>query len=178
MKFTRLEIPDIILIEPEIKKDVRGAFAENYRKDIFAKQGIKEDFIQDNFSISRPGVLRGLHFQAPPRAQSKLVRVTHGKAWDVAVDIRKKSKTYGRFVAEILSGENQKMIYIPPGFAHGFLVLAGETQFLYKVSDYYSLPHDGGVLWNDPDLGIPWPKLAREYLLSEKDRQLPRLKDL
>lgn len=178
MKFTRLEISDVILIEPDLKKDHRGAFGELYRKDVFHAQDIREEFVQDNFNTSHFGVLRGLHFQVSPRAQAKLVRVLKGKAWDVAVDIRKDSKTFGHFVAEELSDKNHKMLYIPAGFAHGFLVLEDETEFLYKVSDFYSPEHDRGILWNDPDLAIPWPQLPTPYLLSEKDQRLPLLASL
>ena len=173
MKFTRLSIPDVILVEPDVFGDPRGFFFESYSRARFAEGGIAAPFVQDNHSRSALGVLRGLHYQIAPRAQAKLVRVIKGKIFDAAVDIRKGSKTFGRCATGILSAENKFMLYIPPGFAHGFCVLEEGTEVLYKVSDVYSPEHERGILWNDPALGIPWPKLDGGYLLSDKDKKLP-----
>ena len=178
MNFKRLEIPDVILAEPQIFEDARGFFYEAYRKDLLAQEGIREEFVQDNFSRSSKGVLRGLHFQEPPRAQAKLVQVLRGRVFDVAVDLRKGSKTFGKHVTATLSGENKNMIYIPKGFAHGFLVLEDDTEFFYKASDFYSPVHEKGICWNDPELGIRWPKLDTPYLLSDKDKKFPVLNQL
>lgn len=178
MKFTPTEIPEAILIEPEIHADERGFFYEIYRKDLFARHGIAKEFVQDNHSRSAKGTLRGLHCQIGPRAQAKVVRVVRGEAYDVAVDIRPGSKTFGRFVGFHLSEENKKMLYIPEGFAHGFLSLKDGTEVLYKVSNLYSPKDEQGVRWDDPTLRIPWPKLDVEYQISEKDRRLPALNDI
>lgn len=178
MKFTKLEIPDVVLIEPKVFNDDRGFFYESYRSDLFVKNGISMEFVQDNHSCSMKGVLRGLHFQIPPRAQAKLVRVIKGEVFDVVVDIRKKSKTFGRFVSTILSAENKRMLYVPKGFAHGFCVLEDNTEFVYKVSDYYSPQHEHGVIWSDPSVAVPWPKVDLPYKLSDKDKQFPLLQAL
>lgn len=178
MKFTKLEIPDVVLIEPKVFGDPRGYFFESYRRDAFVAAGITVDFVQDNHSLSGKGVLRGLHFQKAPHAQGKLVRVIAGSVYDVALDIRPGSPTFGKHVDMVLSAENRKMLYIPPGFAHGFCTLEDGTQFLYKVTDIYSPGDEGGIIWNDPDLGIPWPDVGCAYTFSEKDKKYPRLKDL
>ncbi|MBI1870808.1 MAG: dTDP-4-dehydrorhamnose 3,5-epimerase [Chlamydiae bacterium] len=178
MKFTPLSIPDVILIEPKVLGDERGFFYESYREDIFSQNGITTRFVQDNHSQSMKGVLRGLHFQIPPRAQAKLVRVVRGDVFDVAVDLRKKSKTFGKYVSEHLSETNKKMMYIPEGFAHGFCVLKDGTEFLYKCSDVYSPQHEHGLRWNDPSIRIPWPKLDMDFILSSKDQTYPSLKEL
>lgn len=178
MKFTQLEIPGLVLIEPKVFGDARGFFYESYREDIFKANGIDARFVQDNHSRSAQGVLRGLHFQTEPMAQGKLVRVICGSVLDVALDIRPGSKTYGRYEHIVLSGENKKMLYVPPGFAHGFCVLEDGTEFLYKTTNFYSPEHERGVYWNDPDLGIPWPKFGKDYILSPKDKTYPCLKDL
>ena len=178
MNFIQTEIPGVVVIEPKVFPDPRGVFFESYRKELFARHGIKDDFVQDNCSSSAKGVLRGLHFQIEPRSQAKLICVTRGSVYDVAVDIRKGSLTFGKHVALILSAENKKTIYIPKGFAHGFCVLEDGTQFFYTVSDYYSPEHERGILWNDPGLAIPWPKLDREFILSDKDRRYPTLASL
>ena len=175
MKFTRLSIPDVILIEPAVFEDARGFFFETYRQDLFAKNGIHENFVQDNHSRSAKGVLRGLHYQIEPKAQAKFLRVVRGEAFDVAVDIRKNSKTFGKYVSVVLSEENRKMLYIPAGFAHGFCVLKDQTEFLYMVSDFYSPEHERGIVWNDPTLNIDWPKM--NYTLSEKDKKCPAFKN-
>jgi dTDP-4-dehydrorhamnose 3,5-epimerase len=177
MNFIKTAIDGVIVIEPKVFNDPRGFFYESYRKKLFVENGIKDDFVQDNVSSSVRGVLRGLHYQAAPRAQAKLMRVLRGSVYDVAVDIRPKSKTFGKFFAATLSAENRKMLYIPKGFAHGFCVLEEGTEFLYKVSDYYSPEHERGVLWSDPALAIPWPKLGCEFILSDKDKKYPGLKD-
>ena len=178
MNFTQTSIDGVIVIEPKVFRDPRGFFYESYRKEIFAANGIEDDFVQDNSSLSAKGVLRGLHYQIDPKAQSKLMRVTRGSVFDVAVGIRPKSKTFGKHFSIILSGENKKMLYIPKGFAHGFCVLEDQTEFQYKVSNYYAPDHERGVLWNDPALGIPWPKLDCEFLLSEKDGKYPCFKKI
>ena len=178
MKFTPLAIPDVILIEPKVFEDKRGFFFEFYHQELFRQNGIDVTFVQDNYSRSSKGTLRGLHFQIDPKAQDKLVRVTRGEVFDVAVDIRKGSKTFGKFVSTTLSAENKKMLFIPKGFAHGFCVLTDGTEFLYKVSDFYSPKHERGIQWNDPAIGIPWPKLDCGYIFSEKDKQYPPLSKL
>ena len=178
MKFTRLNIPDVILIEPTVLEDERGFFYEFYHEKVFAQNGITTKFEQDNHSRSVKGVLRGLHYQVSPRAQAKLVRVIQGEVFDVTVDIRKGSKTFGQFVSVHLSEENKKLVYVPAGFAHGFCVLKDGTEFHYKVSDFYSPDHERGIIWNDPAIGIPWPKLDVPYILSERDKKFPFLKDL
>ena len=174
-KFQRLDMPDVILIEPIVFVDKRGFFMESYKYSEFAKFGIKEKFVQDNHSRSTRGVLRGLHYQKNPKAQAKLVRVTRGKVFDVAVDIRRGSPTYGRWVGVLLSEENKKMLYVPVGFAHGFCVLSEEAEVLYKTTEEYAPEYERGIIWNDPDIGIKWP--IEEPILSPKDAALPRLKE-
>jgi dTDP-4-dehydrorhamnose 3,5-epimerase len=178
MNFMRTEIDGVIVIEPKIFDDPRGFFYESYQKKRFVQEGIKDDFVQDNISSSAKGVLRGLHFQAAPRAQAKLMRVLRGSVYDVVVDIRPRSKTFGKFFPILLSAENRRMLYVPKGFAHGFCVLEEGTEFMYKVSDYYSPEHERGILWSDPGLAISWPKIDRPFILSEKDTKFPILKDL
>lgn len=171
MKFIKTDIPDVIIIEPIIFSDSRGYFSETYRKDKLEEGiGYNINFVQDNESKSSYGVLRGLHFQLPPFAQSKLVRVIKGKILDVAVDIRKGSPTFGKYVSVELSEENKRMVFIPRGFAHGFIVLSEEAVFSYKVDNYYSKEHDSGVAYNDPALGIDWQINKEALKLSEKDQ--------
>ncbi len=177
MKFTPTAIPDVILIEPDVFRDARGSFFEIYRRDLFQKNGIQTDFVQDNQSYSLKGALRGLHYQIAPKEQAKLVRVVRGEVFDVVVDIRPGSRTFGRFVAETLSDKNRKMLFVPAGFAHGYVTLSDEAEFLYKVSELYSPSHERGLRWDDKDLGIPWPKLDKAYLLSDKDKLYPGLKN-
>lgn len=177
LKFTPTNIPDVILIEPDVFRDARGSFFEAYRRDLFQKNGIQTDFVQDNQSFSMKGALRGLHYQITPKEQAKLIRVVRGEVFDVVVDIRPGSRTFGRYVAETLSDKNRKMLFVPPGFAHGYLTLSDEAEFLYKVSELYSPLHERGLRWDDADLGIPWPKLDRPYLISDKDKLFPGLKD-
>ncbi len=173
--FKRLEIPDVILIEPKVFEDDRGFFMETYKYSEFKKNGIPYEFVQDNHSKSQRGVLRGLHYQLKPMEQGKLVRCIKGRIWDVAVDIRKGSPWYGKWVAVELSEENKLMLWIPPGFAHGFLALADNTEIIYKVTKEYSPEFDRGIIWDDPDLAIDWP--IKNPILSEKDKNLPLLKD-
>ena len=176
LQFSRLEIPDVILVKPKVFGDSRGFFFENYNRHVFTAHGIAEEFVQDNYSKSSLGVLRGLHYQIEPRAQAKLIRVIRGKVFDVVVDIRKGSKTFGKYVSGILSAESMQSLYIPAGFAHGFCVLEDETEFVYKVSDYYSPEHERGIFWNDRTLAIPWPPLRVDYILSDRDQKHPPFK--
>ncbi len=177
MRFKPARIPEVKLIEPDLNKDSRGFFLESYNQKIFAENGIAVDFVQDNHSCSARGTLRGLHYQVEPRAQGKLVRVIKGAIFDVAVDIRRASATFGHWVGERLDAELKRMIYIPPDFAHGFCALEDDTEVLYKVTNFYSPEHQKGIIWNDPDMGIKWPDLGCEFGLSAKDRENPRLKD-
>ncbi len=174
-KFTRLEIPEVILIEAQAFGDERGFFMETFKESVFVANGI-DSFVQDNYSRSLKGVLRGLHFQSNPKPQAKLVWVIRGKIFDVAVDIRKGSPTYCKWVGEILSESNHKMLYVPVGFAHGFCVLSREADVVYKVSEEYAPEYDRGIIWNDPEIGIRWP--VEKPLLSKKDASLPRLKEV
>lgn len=173
--FKRLEIPDIILITPELFEDKRGYFMEVYKKSEFERFGIKESFVQDNFSKSREGVLRGLHYQKPPKAQGKLIKCVRGEIFDVAVDIRKGSPYHGKWIGEYLSDKNKKMLYLPIGFAHGFLVMSKEAEVIYKISCEYSPELERGIVWNDPTIGIKWP-IKDTPILSQKDSALPSLK--
>ena len=175
--FISLEIPDIKLVIPKVFKDDRGFFLESYKKSDFIANGIADDFKQDNYSKSSKGVLRGLHYQASPKEQAKLVRCCRGKIFDVAVDIRKSSKTFGQWVGEILSEENNHILYIPAGIAHGFVVLSDTAEIIYKTSNEYSKEHDRGILWNDPDININWG-IDFMPVLSEKDKIQPLLKDI
>ncbi len=178
MRFIKADIPDIRIIEPIIFSDDRGYFEETYRKDMLEEAiGYSIDFVQDNESKSSYGVLRGLHFQLPPFAQSKLVRVIKGKILDVAVDIRKGSPTFGKYVSVELSEENKRMVFIPRGFAHGFVVLSDEAIFSYKVDNYYSKENDSGIAYNDPALGIDWQLDSDSLKLSEKDKMQQLLSD-
>ena len=175
VNFIKTSIEGVIVVEPKVYDDPRGFFYESYRKKLFVQNGIKDNFVQDNVSASAKGVLRGLHYQIAPRAQAKLMRVLRGSVYDAVVDIRPRSKTFGKFFSITLSAENKKMLYIPKGFAHGFCVLEEGTEFMYKVSDYYSPEHERGILWSDPALSIPWPKLDRAFILSDKDKKYPNL---
>ena len=177
MKFTRLSIPDVVLIEPEVHSDPRGFFFETYREEEFVKNGLSR-FVQDNHSRSAKGILRGLHFQREPNAQAKLIRVIRGEVFDVAVDIRKNSPTYGQHIHIHLSEENKKTLYVPVGFAHGYCTLRDDTEVIYKVSAYYAPKAEGGLLWNDPDLKISWPTLDRPISVNARDQKFPVLKNL
>lgn len=179
MEVIALEIPDVRILRPPRFRDARGFFSETYSGKAFAAAGIDIAFVQDNHSLStRRWTVRGLHFQVPPHAQDKLVRVVRGSVLDVAVDLRRGSPTYGKHVKTLLSAQEWNQVFIPRGFAHGYCTLEADTEVLYKVSDYYSPEHDKGILWTDPDLGIDWPVGAGEAVVSEKDRRLPVLKDL
>lgn len=172
--FKRLNIPDLILIEPTVFSDARGFFMETYKYDDFVKIGISSFFVQDCFSLSiKKGIIRGLHYQNSPMEQGKLVRVSFGEIFDVAVDIRKGSPYYGKWASVILSAENKKALYIPAGFAHGFCALTDVSAVAYKYTQTYSEQHYRGVVWNDPDIGIDWP--VKEPILSDKDSKLPTL---
>jgi dTDP-4-dehydrorhamnose 3,5-epimerase len=177
--FTKMQIesllPGLLLIKPRVFEDHRGHFFESFREDVFQQHAPGVKFVQDNQSLSNKGILRGLHFQIAPHAQGKLVRVIKGAVLDVALDIRKSSPTYGQFVAVELSGTNFQMMYIPPGFAHGFLTLEDQTIFAYKCTDYYHPESEGGVLWNSPELNIPWN--IENPTLSAKDTILPRFSE-
>ena len=174
-----LPISGLKLIKSKKFGDHRGFFSETYNRDELAKAGINLDFVQDNHSMSADkGTIRGLHFQIPPFAQDKLVRVTRGRILDVAVDLRRNSPTCGQAVAVEISAADWNQILVPIGFAHGFCTLEPDTEVIYKVTNYYSPSHDRGLTWDDADLAIKWPITAQEAILSEKDRKLPRLKDL
>lgn len=176
MEILETAIPDVKILRPRKFGDERGFFSETYNKRVLAEAGIHLEFVQDNHSFSAPrGTIRGLHFQVPPCAQDKLVRVVRGAIFDVAVDIRRGSPTFGKHVAAVISAEEWNQILIPIGFAHGFCTLEPDTEIIYKVTHYYSPQHDRGLLWCDPDLGIAWPVTPEDVLLSEKDRNLPRL---
>ncbi len=174
--FKATKIPEVIEITPKINGDSRGYFAETYKKNEFEAAGINEEFVQDNESSSSKGVLRGLHFQKE-HTQGKLVRVTEGRVYDVAVDVRPGSETFGQYVGVELSSEKKNMLYVPPGFAHGFLVLSDHATFIYKCTDVYDQASEGGIPWNDPELGIDWPKLDIPYKTSEKDGRHPGFKE-
>ncbi|MFY9589621.1 dTDP-4-dehydrorhamnose 3,5-epimerase [Rickettsia endosymbiont of Halotydeus destructor] len=173
MKYINLSIPEVILLEPTTYKDSRGYFFESFNQQNFEKiVGYKVNFVQDNHSCSNIDVLRGLHYQLPPKAQAKLVRVSKGKIFDVAVDIRKDSPTFGKWVGEYLSAENKKQLWIPEGFAHGFLALSEEIEVLYKTTNYYAPELERCLLWSDDIIGIKWPSpiKEKEFIISEKDK--------
>jgi len=179
MKFTAQSIPEVILIEPKVHGDQRGYFVETFRQDLFEQAiGHAINFIQDNESKSVKGVLRGLHFQLPPHAQSKLVRVIEGKVLDVAVDIRQGSPTFGQHVAVELSGENNRQLFVPRGFAHGFVVLSDTATFAYKVDNYYSVECDRGLAFDDKQLAIDWVLAKSVFQLSDKDTRQPNFTEL
>ena len=175
-EFKKLEIRDVILIKPNIFEDERGFFMETYKKEEFEKAGITGEFVQDNHSRSKRGVLRGLHFQREPYAQAKIVRCIKGEIYDVAVDLRRGSPTFGKYVGVILSEENKHQVYIPRGFAHGFLVLSEVAEVIYKVDNLYAPKYEGGLVWNDPDINVKWPN--DNPVLSEKDKGWLTLKEL
>lgn len=174
-KFNKTEIEGVYIIESQVFGDNRGYFLETYNKKDFDNAGLKYDFVQDNQSKSRKGVLRGLHFQKT-HPQAKLVRVLEGEVFDVAVDLRKDSKTYGKWVGVILSAENKKQFMIPRGFAHGFVVLSDEATFAYKCDDFYHPEDEGGIMWNDSEVNVKWP-YEGEVILSEKDKKHPSLRE-
>ncbi|MHC4722498.1 MAG: dTDP-4-dehydrorhamnose 3,5-epimerase [Planctomycetota bacterium] len=175
MKILKTKLPGVLIFEPDVFSDDRGFFLETWRKQRYYDAGISDSFVQDNVSVSQRGTLRGLHFQHP-HAQGKLVQVLSGEVMDVAVDIRLDSPTFSQSVSAILSESNHKQVYIPPGFAHGFCVISDAAIFSYKCTDYYNASAEGGVAWNDPDLGIDWP--IDSPIISAKDVGYPRLKDI
>lgn len=175
-EFIKTDIKDLLIIQPKKFGDDRGFFVETFKKSDFVAAGINEEFVQDNHSCSAKGVLRGIHFQSDPMAQGKLVRVTQGSVWDVAVDLRSDSETFGKWFGIELSAENGTMFYIPPGFGHGFVTLEDNTHFMYKCTNEYSPEHDGGIRWDDPELGIEWP--LTDVQVSEKDAKLPYLSEV
>lgn len=174
-QFSRLAIPDIILIAPKVFADPRGMFIETYKYSDFAKEGIKGYFIQDNHSRSQKNVLRGLHYQNHPKPQGKLVRCIKGKIFDVCVDIRKQSPTFGKWVSHVLDDVLHESLYIPPGFAHGFFTLSETAEMIYKCTDEYAPECEAGIIWNDPDINIVWP--GSDPSFSERDKKHPSLKN-
>ncbi len=175
MNVTRTSLPDVLLIEPKVFGDSRGFFFESWNARAFAAAGIPAAFVQDNHSRSSRGVLRGLHYQVE-QVQGKLVRVIAGEVYDVAVDLRRSSSTFGRWTGVTLSAENHRMVWVPPGFGHGFLVVSDAAEFLYKTTDYYAPEHERTIAWDDPDLAIAWP-LAGPPALSAKDKVGVRFRD-
>lgn len=173
-EFQKTKIESVLLIKPRVFQDQRGVFFESFKASEFAANGIKENFVQDNNSVSSYGVLRGLHYQLPPFVQGKLVRCIRGAVFDVAVDIRESSATFGQWVGFELSAENRNMLYMPPGFAHGFQALSAEAEVAYKVTEEYNQESERGILWNDPDIDIQWP--LKEVILSEKDTKTSPLR--
>ncbi|HNZ84265.1 MAG TPA: dTDP-4-dehydrorhamnose 3,5-epimerase [Candidatus Woesebacteria bacterium] len=174
--FIKTKIDGLVIIKPSVFEDDRGFFLESYNQKVFADNGINANFVQDNHSRSTKGVLRGLHFQTPPFSQDKLIRCTRGEVFDVAVDIRPGSPTFGQYHSVTLSEDNKIMFFIPQGFAHGFLVLSDIADFQYKCSNLYHKDSEGGLLWNDPKLNIDWPKVDH-LILSDKDKLWPTLKE-
>ena len=179
MQVEQLAISDVLLVTPAVHRDERGFFSETFNKHVLSNAGIGGSFVQDNHSLStEKGVIRGLHFQKPPHAQDKLVRVARGAIFDVAVDIRQSSPTFGHHIAITLSADNWRQLWVPKGFAHGFCTLQPNTEVLYKVTDYYAPDCDRGLAWDDGSLAIKWPITAESAILSDKDRQHPRLSEL
>jgi dTDP-4-dehydrorhamnose 3,5-epimerase len=176
MNIIKTDIPEVIIFEPKVFGDDRGFFFESFNQKLFTEAtGLQREFVQDNHSKSSKGVLRGLHYQLPPMAQGKLVRVVQGEVFDVAVDIRKSSPTFGKWVGVLLSAENKRQLWIPEGFAHGFLTLSDTAEFLYKTTNYYSPKDEGAIAWNDTELAIQWPE-AGDTLVSGKDQIAPVFK--
>lgn len=178
MKIISLAIPDVKLIEPDVFGDNRGFFMETYRADQFKEAGIPTNFVQDNMSSSRKGVLRGLHFQKDPYSQGKLVRVVRGEVFDVAVDLRKGSPYFGKWVGDFLSEENKRSLYVPNGFAHGFCVVSDEAVFHYKCTEFYHPEAEGGLRYDDPTVAVEWPKIDVPFLTSPKDEKAPFLENI
>ncbi|WP_426768221.1 dTDP-4-dehydrorhamnose 3,5-epimerase [Erwinia aphidicola] len=178
MNVIKTDIPDVLIFEPKVFGDERGFFFESFSQKVFEEAvGRKVEFVQDNHSKSSKGVLRGLHYQLAPHAQGKLVRCVAGEVFDVAVDIRKDSVTFGKWVGVNLSAKNKRQLWIPEGFAHGFLVLSENTEFVYKTTDYYAPTLDRGLMWNDPLIGVRWPAID-DLLLSDKDKRHPSLSEI
>ena len=178
MKIISLAIPDVKLIEPDVFGDNRGFFMETYRADQFKEAGIPTNFVQDNMSSSKKGVLRGLQFQKNPYSQGKLVRVVRGEVFDVAVDLRKGSPYFGKWVGDLLSEENKKSLYVPQGFAHGFCVVSDEAVFHYKCTEFYHPEAEGGLRYDDPTVNVEWPKIDVPFLTSPKDEKAPFLENI
>ena len=178
MQFIKTNLPDVFIIEPKVFGDERGYFFESFNQKEFEKHVGKIDFIQDNESKSSKGVLRGLHFQKPPYTQSKLLRCIQGEVLDVLVDLRQDSPTYKEYLSIVLSGEDKKQIFVPKGFAHGFLVLSETARIAYKVDQYYAPDHDSGIAWNDEEINVDWGVCAEEIQLSEKDKGLKPLSEI
>lgn len=177
MKIIESSLPGVLIFEPKAFGDERGFFVETYREQVFAEVGLNLTFVQDNQSRSRRGVLRGLHYQLQ-QPQGKLVRAARGRVFDVAVDVRRGSPTFGKWAAAVLDDESHRQMYIPPGFAHGFVVLSDVADFVYKCTNYYHPQSEAGIRWDDPVIGIAWPaEILKEIILSDKDRQLPLLQD-
>ena len=172
-EFSRLSIPDLVVVIPRKFPDGRGFFCETYKRSDFSEHGIPDEFVQDNHSFSSRGVLRGLHYQIPPQAQGKLVSVIGGKIWDVAVDVRKSSCTFGKWAGVELSDENMNMLWIPPGFAHGFVTLSESVHLIYKCTREYDKGCERGIRWDDKDIGIDWP--IKDVFISSRDASLPTL---
>lgn len=183
MRLTQTKLPEVVIVEADVYEDDRGWFMESFNEARFHQElkklslALPKPFVQDNHSCSKQGVLRGLHFQRAPHAQGKLVRVTQGAAFDVAVDIRKGSATFGQWVGVELSAANKRMLWIPEGFAHGFLALEDNTHFHYKTTDYYAKNSEGAIRWNDPDLAIEWPEVT-PLIVNTKDQEAPRLSEI
>ncbi|NBC24185.1 MAG: dTDP-4-dehydrorhamnose 3,5-epimerase [Bacteroidetes bacterium] len=177
MEIIKEPLPGLLVIKPRVHGDARGYFMESYQKEMAAGLGIQDEFVQDNESMSDRGVLRGLHYQTGVHAQSKWVRVVTGSVWDVAVDLRINSPTYGQYFGMTLSEENKLQMYIPRGFAHGFVVLSSRTIFCYKCDNYYNRAAEAGIRFDDESLGISWPDAAQSYIISEKDKNWPTLED-
>ncbi len=178
MRLTYTPLPGLWILEPRVFEDARGWFFESYNEKVFEELGITAKFVQDNVSFSRKGVLRGLHYQLEPMSQGKLIRVSKGEVFDVAVDIRRDSATFGKWFGYRLSEQNKKMVWIPPGFAHGFLVLSDSAEFNYKVTNLYSPKHERTLRYDDPQVGIEWPALDVPLCISEKDQRGQALKDI
>ncbi len=176
LSFSKTEIEGIWLIEPSVYGDYRGQFLEAFREKVFSEKGLISQYVQDNISVSKKGTVRGLHYQKPPFAQAKLVMAIKGAILDVAVDIRRNSPTFGKYVSKVLSDENRNIMYVPPGFAHGFSVLSESATVFYKCNDYYNKQAERGIKWDDPDLNIDWQVI--EPVVSEKDQKLPFLNKL
>ncbi len=178
MRLTYTPLPGLWILEPKVFEDARGWFFESYNEKVFEELGITAKFVQDNVSFSRKGVLRGLHYQLAPMSQGKLVRVSRGEVFDVVVDIRRNSETFGKWFGLRLSEQNKKMVWIPPGFAHGFLVLSDTAEFNYKVTNFYSPEHERTLRYDDQQVGIEWPTLEVPLCISEKDQKGQALKDI
>ncbi len=177
MRITATDIEGPLIIEPKVFEDARGYFFESYQSDRYKSHGISPVFVQDNEAFSLRGALRGLHYQVPPFAQAKLVRVVHGEVWDVVIDIRPGSKTFGSYTGVYLSAENKKQFFVPVGFAHGYVTLSDQAIFCYKCDQYYQRDHEGGIQWDDPDIGIEWPFAREDLIISDKDSDLPSFRE-